>query len=316
MSDARPAIQPDQVPPGTHQEFYLPIERLPSNTLIEMPVFVYRGREAGPTLLLTAALHGDEVIGTEALRRLSRLGDLQPGRGTVISIPIVNIYGFLHQSRTLPDGKDLNRSFPGSPGGSLARRLAGVVMTEVVPLCDAVVDLHTGGARRTNYPQVRCDFGRTDSLALGRAFGAPFLIHSTEIEGSFRKAVSNMDKPVIVYEGGESLRHDELATREAMQGIRRIMVHLGIKDNGPGSEESRVIESRKWLRAKQSGVFVPGITYGAEVIEGDVLAHLGDPYGKKTEELKAPFDGFVIGLNNATTVHAGDALIHLGKSGG
>ncbi len=314
MSDASPAIQPDQVPPGTHQEFYLPIERLPSNTLIEMPVFVYRGREAGPTLLLTAALHGDEVIGTESLRRLSRLGDLQPDRGTVISIPIVNIYGFLHQSRTLPDGKDLNRSFPGSPGGSLARRLAGVVMTEVVPLCDAVVDLHTGGARRTNYPQVRCDFGRTDSLALGRAFGAPFLIHSTEIEGSFRKAVSNLDKPVVVYEGGESLRHDELATREAMQGIRRIMVHLGIKDNGPGIEASRVIESRKWLRAKQSGVFVPGITYGAEVIKGDVLAHLGDPYGKKTEELKAPFDGFVIGLNNATTVHAGDALIHLGKS--
>lgn len=314
MSDASPAIQPDQVSPGTHQEFYLPIERLPSNTLIEMPVFVYRGREVGPTLLLTAALHGDEVIGTESLRRLSRLGDLQPDRGTVISIPIVNIYGFLHQSRTLPDGKDLNRSFPGSPGGSLARRLAGVVMTEVVPLCDAVVDLHTGGARRTNYPQVRCDFGRTDSLALGRAFGAPFLIHSTEIEGSFRKAVSNLDKPVIVYEGGESLRHDELATREAMQGIRRIMVHLGIKDNGPGIEESQVIESRKWLRAKQSGVFVPGIAYGTEVIKGDVLAHLGDPYGKKTEELKAPFDGFVIGLNNATTVHAGDALIHLGKS--
>lgn len=294
-------------------EIKIDIERLPSNTLIDMAVHVYRGPEEGPTLLITSALHGDEVNGTETIRRMARNGILKPTRGTVITVPIVNVYGFLHQSRTLPDGKDLNRSFPGSRRGSLAGRLAHVLMKEIVPHCDCIVDLHTGGASRTNYPQVRCDFERSESLALAKAFGAPLLIHSTEIKGSFRKAASKAGKPILVYEGGESLRFDSLAIQHAELGICRLMAHLGMRTGEVEESESRIIVEKKWLRAGTAGVFFPFVEAGEQVFEGQTLAHVGDPFGHEVVEVLAPFDGHVVGLNNHPVVHAGDALIHLGK---
>lgn len=307
-------IDIDSLPIGTATEIRLEIARLPSSTVIDLPVQVFRGQEEGPCLLLTAALHGDEIVGTEALRQLARQGQLLPLKGTVLSLPIVNIYGFLHQSRTLPDGKDLNRSFPGRASGSLASRLARVLMDEVVPRADWIIDLHTGGASRTNYPQVRCDFTRQGSLQLAEAFGAPLLLNSSEIKGSFRKAVSALDKNIIVYEGGESLRLDQGAAREACLGIRRVMQFLGMVESELEMAASKVLEKSRWLRASTSGVFVPAIEYGEQVQKGQVMAQLGDPYGNAVSKVKAPFDGFVIGLNNQAIVHAGDALIHLGQA--
>ena len=239
-------INLQEIPAGTHREIHLDIERLPSGTLIHLPALVFRGAEPGPTLLLPAALHGDEVNGTETLRRLAAQGKLMPQFGTVISVPIVNAYGFLHQTRTLPDGRDLNRCFPGSTKGSLASRLARTVMTELVAISDYV-------------------------------------------------------------------RFDELAIQKAMEGILRLMHHLDMCAGAPEPFTSMELDGRKWLRAEVSGMFVRGVEYGREVHKGQILAQMTDPYGHQTYDIIAPFDGHVIGVNNQSVVHAGDALIHLGQ---
>lgn len=302
-----------KIGPGQRKVIGLEIERLPSHTLIDMPVHVYRGHEPGPVLLITATMHGDEINGAETIRRMARNNSLVPVIGTVITIPIVNIYGFINQSRTLPDGKDLNRSFPGSKRGSLARRLANTVMTKIVPNADYIIDLHTGGASRTNYPQIRCNFDRPEIYELGKAVRAPFLVHSKEIPGSFRKAVSNINKPILVYEGGESLRLDENAIWGAVKIIKRMMTYLGMIYQESEGSPSIEIRDRKWIRARGSGLFVPFVSYGKHVAKSEVLAHLGDPYGHKIHEVRAPDNGYIIGLNNQPIVNAGDALIHFGK---
>lgn len=299
--------------PGQTAELNLPVADLPTHTKLHLPVYVFRGMKPGPVLLVTAGLHGDEVNGTETIRRMIMENLLMPEAGTVIAMPIVNVYGFLNQSRTLPDGKDLNRSFPGSKTGSLARRLAHLILNELVVHADFGVDLHTGGASRTNFPQVRCDFTREKSKDLGQAFGAPYLLHTKEIPGSFRKAAGNLGKNIIVFEGGESMRFDKYAISEAKGGILRVMNHLGMCDRTVSPQTSMILSQSSWLRAKTAGMFCPEIEYGAAVEKGDVLATLGDPYGEVLLEVKAKFSGFVIGLNNNPVVNAGDALIHVGK---
>ncbi|MEM6270908.1 MAG: succinylglutamate desuccinylase/aspartoacylase family protein [Bacteroidota bacterium] len=305
-------IHGQAIPAGEVTELNLPVAMLPTHTQILLPLFVYRGTADGPVLLLTAGLHGDEVNGTETIRRMMRTDRLVPEAGTVIAMPIVNVYGFLHQSRDLPDGKDLNRSFPGSKRGSLARQLAHLLLNEVVVHVDCGIDLHTGGSSRSNFPQVRCDFTRRESLDLARAFGAPLLLHSREIAGSFRKAGGNLGKNIIVFEGGEANRIDEVAIKEGISGIERVMAHLGMIPERVAPQASQELEESQWLRASFGGMFVPVVPYGAEVKAGQVLATLGDPYGEVVREIKAPSAGFIIGLNNHPVVHAGDAVIHFG----
>lgn len=316
MTSGLPFIIGDKVIElGERAEVRINIAKLPSHTDIDLALYVFRGKEPGPTLLVTASLHGDEVNGTETLRRMIRSEMLMPERGNVIAIPIVNVYGFIHQTRALPDGKDLNRSFPGSKSGSLARRLAHTLMTEVIPFIDVGIDLHTGGAMRTNYPQVRCNFEREESVRLAHAFGAPFILNSGEIEGSFRKAACDADKTIIVYEGGESSRLDELSITEAVDGIQRVMIYLGMIPPLSQSQQSRgstVLADSSWVRAKIAGLFHPLLEYGEEVRSGQIIAQIGDPYGEELLEVHAPHNGFVIGLNYHPVVHAGDALIHIG----
>lgn len=301
-----------EVKPGKQAEISLKIARLPTHTEINLPVFVYRGKKDGPVLLLTASLHGDEVNGTETLRRMIRNKSLMPQVGTVIAMPVVNVYGFLLQTRALPDGKDLNRSFPGSPGGSLARRLAHIILSQVVVHADYAVDLHTGGARRTNYPQVRCDFERPGAVELANAFCAPFLLNSKEIPGSFRKSASNNGTTMIVFEGGESQRHDELSIKEAMDGIHRTMAYLGMVESKLPEKTSLILGRSQWIRAKISGMLISYIEAGAFVKKGQPIAQLGDPFGETAYDVVAPFDAYVIGLNNQPIISAGDAVIHLG----
>lgn len=305
-------IQDFEILPGERKDLFLTIARLPTHTEVQLPVYVFRGNHHGPVLLLTSSLHGDEVNGTETLRRMIRNGSLMPDAGTVIAMPIVNVYGFLHQSRDLPDGKDLNRSFPGSQSGSLARRMAYILLNEVVVHADFGIDLHTGGARRTNFPQVRCDFEREASLRLAHAFGAPFVLNSKEIPGSFRRAATLAGKTIIVFEGGESQRFDERAINEAMDGIHRVMAHLQMVTPKIAARESMVLRRSTWLRAKISGMFIPFVHAGDGVIEGQVMAHVGDPFGETVLEVVAPFDGYLIGINNQPVINEGDALIHIG----
>jgi predicted deacylase len=288
------------------------ISQLPSHTVIDLSVFVFRGREDGPSLLLTAGLHGDEINGIEVIRRLLVEGVLMPDKGMVIAIPLVNVYGFIYNSRNLPDGKDLNRSFPGSPNGSLANRLAYILMNEILPLIDYGIDFHTGGSRITNYPQIRCVLNQDVNRELASAFGAPYIINSNLIDKSLRKEAARIGKTILVYEGGESLRLDEFAINHGKDGVRRLMQYLEMKNYRTKPQVSVVLQQTTWVRAKISGIFNCFVEYGTSVRKNQPLANITDPYGSTQLVMKSPHDGYVIGLNNMPVVNAGDALIHLG----
>lgn len=277
-----------------------------------MPVFVYRAKEEGPSLLLCAGIHGDEINGIEVVRRMISRNQISPDRGVVIAIPLVNIYGFINNSRTLPGGRDLNRSFPGGTSGSLARKIAHIMMKEVVPNIDCGVDFHTGGNRIANYPQIRAVLNEPENKELSLAFGAPLTINSNLIDRSFRKAAFQKGKHIIVYEGGESLRMDRFAVEEGINGVNRLMKHLGMKNNGLEHRKTRILGERAWSRAKISGILSSKVDNGEEVKRNQVLAVITDPYGKMRIPVKSPVNGCIIGQNNMPVVNAGDALFHIG----
>lgn len=290
----------------------LRIAKLPTHTVIDLPIYVYRGQEDGPVLLITSGLHGDELNGVETLRRMIADRSVVPDSGTVIAVPIVNVYGFLNNSRYLPDGRDLNRSFPGTKSGSLAGRLAWTMMNDVLPIVDYGVDLHTGGAN-TNFPQIRCDASNERNLELARAFAPPFIVNSPLRDGSFRKAADKKGKNILVYEGGESLRFDELAITECINGVLRLMDYLGMTDNGaPERNEPRVVMKNTWIRAHNSGLYRPFVACGDTVKKGQVLATITDPFGEAEVKTKARHKGYVIGLRSIPVVNRGDALINIG----
>lgn len=301
-----------KIGPGEQKEIQLNIARLPTYTNIDLPVHVFRAEKDGPRLLLTGALHGDELNGVEIIRRMVSKDMLMPQKGTVIAIPIVNVYGFIQNVRGLPDGKDINRSFPGVKGGSLARLLAHTLMNQIVPKIDYGIDFHTGGSARANYPQIRCLLDHDKNKELASAFDAPFTIHSSLIDKSFRKAAQKKGKHILVYETGESTRFDEDGIQEGIDGTMRLMKHLGMKEKAPkAGHETEFYHKTTWVRAKYAGLFKPQVQLGEKVNKKQILGHITDPYGNEQFKSVAPQNGRVIGLNYAPVVHKGDALLHL-----
>ncbi len=302
------------IKPGERVLTRLVISKLPSGTVIDVPVHIIRAQKPGPVLLLMAGMHGDEVNGIETIRRLLRRDLLQPTRGSIVAIPILNIYGFLNFSREVPDGKDVNRSFPGHPRGSLASRVAHRFMREVMPLVDFGIDFHTGGAARANYPQLRCVLGEddvTDDLA--EAFAAPFTLHARLRAGSLRATAHAQGKSIIVFETGESLRLDEPGIEEAIAGTLRVLHYLGMSA-APGPVPARpsiVCHRHRWLRARYAGLFRAWVKLGDYVEQGQVYGSVSDPYGLQSVRLESPMSGYVIGFNNMPGVNQGDALLHL-----
>jgi uncharacterized protein len=299
--------------PGEFKEININIARLPSRTMIDTPIYVYRGMEDGPVLALTAGMHGDEINGMEIVRRMLDNGYNRVKRGTVLCMPIINMYGFLNYSREVPDGKDVNRSFPGSKTGSLASRVAWHITHEIIPAIDYGIDFHTGGAMRTNYPQIRCVMQNEKNIELAAAFHAPFTIDSPFRPHSLRQTAAKHEKNIIVYEGGESIRYDQFAIEEGVNGTLRVMKHLNMIDEAPKTMiENKIIWSSSWVRAKYAGLFQPSIQSGELLSKNQVIGNITDPFGSFKEILKSPSDGYVVGLNNNPVVNAGDALLHLG----
>lgn len=279
-----------------------------------MSVNAVVGRQAGPTLLISAAIHGDEINGVEIIRRLLRHPSLAQLRGTLLAIPVVNVHGFLHQTRYLPDGRDLNRSFPGSSKGSLAARVADKFVNLILSRCDYAVDLHTGTRHRTNLPQIRVDLSNEESRALGKAFGVPVLLHSRLRDGSLREEAAERGIPFLLYEGGESLRFDEFSIRVGVRGVMNVMRHLGmLRRPSRKRPEPAPYQSRRstWVRASNSGVLRTLIKIGSKVSEGDLLAIVGDPMGDEETGIYCPEDGIVIGRLNLPLVSEGDAIFHI-----
>jgi hypothetical protein len=301
------------VEPGEFKEIDINIARLPSHTIIDTPIYVSRSEQDGPVLALIAGMHGDEINGMEIVRRILDSGMHKPVRGTVICMPIINMYGFLNYSRDVPDGKDINRSFPGTRNGSLASRVAYHLMHEVIPLIDYGIDFHTGGAMRANYPQVRALLSDAKNLELAEAFHAPFTLNSPFRPNSLRKEASRRGKNIIVYEGGESLRFDQNAIKEGIAGTMRMMKHLNMIDEAPKPDvENKVIWSTTWLRAKNAGLFQSNVYCGQLVQKDEWVGTITDPFGEFKEKVITPVTGYVIGLNNIPVINAGDALMHIG----
>jgi uncharacterized protein len=303
-----------KVRPGQSLNIDIAIARLPTHTLIDLPVFIRRGKEDGPVVLISGGVHGDEINGIVAVRRMLEDNLIQPLRGTVILMPLVNVYGFLSNSRTFPDGRDLNRSFPGSKKGSLASQIAFMMSSQIIPQIDYGIDFHTGGRMLSNYPQVRVDFKDKKGFELAKAFGTHFILDSPHIDKSFRKEAYKQRKHILVYEGGESMRLDDYAVEEAVAGTLRMLQFLEMVEKAPQPKLGIILPESSWIRAKVSGIFTSNVRLGQEVRKGQILAKISDPYGQVKIPVKATHNGHVIGLNNNPVVNAGDALIHVGRS--
>ena len=291
----------------------LPVADLYTGTSLAMPVHVVCGRRDGPTLFVSAAIHGDELNGVEIIRRLLKRKVLSAMRGTLLAVPIVNVHGFLDQSRYLPDRRDLNRSFPGSRKGSVASRMAYTFMHEIVDKSDFGIDLHTGALNRCNLPQVRGNLDDEATLQLAKAFGAPVIIDSNARDGSLRQCAADKGMPMLIYEAGEALRFDELSIRAGLRGTLNAMRHIGMLPLSKKSSTAApvVADSTSWVRAPESGIVVPRVELGSRVKEGQVLAMIGDPVSDEEAPVTAPFDGIVIGHSKLPLAHEGDALFHI-----
>ena len=298
---------------GEDKLIHLSIARLPTYTNIDLPIRVIRGEEKGPVLLLSGGLHGDEINGTEIVRRMLHRKLVDPIKGTIIAIPLMNVYGFIQNVRGVPDGKDINRSFPGTKSGSLANLVAYTIMNEIIPIIDYGLDFHTGGASRSNYPQIRCDFSIEQNLELAKAFGAPVTLNSRLIDKSFRKAAYKKGKHILVYETGESMRFDEHGIKLGIEGSLRLMKHLGMINTAPDPVESEMFSSTMWVRAKYAGLSHPKIRLGDNIQQRQVIGTITDPYGNESFKIVSRQSGKVIGLNYNPVVHKGDAIFHIAK---
>lgn len=307
-------IDGNEIKPGEILQINALIARLPTRTPINIPIFVSRAVEEGPTLLLMAGMHGDEINGIEIVRRAIKTNLYHPARGTVIAIPVFNVYGFINQTRGLPDGKDLNRSFPGVGNGSLASRVANFFSNEILPQIDFGLDFHTGGASRNNYPQLRGMFEEPQELEIARAFGAPFMINSPYRERSLRKTAAKQGRSILVFEGGQTLRLRKQVIDQGILGIHGVMYHFGMLDEPPSEfNQSIHLKKSQWVRARYAGMHHANIRNGSRVSKGEVLGLITDPYGQFEKKVRAPASGYVIGLNNYPVVNMGDALLHIGQ---
>ncbi len=306
-------INKQKIKPGESRTVVLNSYELHTKTILEIPVHVIHSKEPGPSLLLSAGMHGEETNGIEIIRKVisrDEVRDLQCG--TLVVIPVINVISFLYGSRDLPDGRDLNRCFPGSRRGSIGSRIANDLMKHILPVIDFGVDFHTGGARINNYPQIRCVFEYKDNLELAERFSAPLIIDSVYRDGTFRKEAAKKKKPILVYEGGESMRFDYLAINEGINGCMRLMHSYNmINFELPGNASVKIIKD-SWVRAHSSGMFHMNQSNGAHVLEGDLLGVICDPFGETIDQIISPVDGYIVGINNQPIVNQGDALIHLG----
>lgn len=303
-----------EIKPGQRITVDLPVADLYTSTPLSMPLHVICGRRSGPVLFVSAAIHGDELNGVEVIHRLMKRKGLATIRGTLLAVPIVNVHGFLNQSRYLPDRRDLNRSFPGSPKGSIAARLAHLFYTEIVSKADYGIDLHTGALHRSNLPQIRGNLDDPKTLELAQAFGAPVIVNSNIRDDSLRACVAELGMPVLIYEAGEALRFDELSIRAGLRGVLNVMRTIGMlpAQRRPARSMSAVLaRSTSWARAPASGIVSTRVQLGSSVSKGQLLAKISDPLGDEEAKLISPFDGIVIGRSNLPLAHEGDALFNI-----
>ncbi len=302
---------------GKRNVIAMDVASLYTRTNIEVPVIIEKSKKDGPTLLVSGGMHGDEVNGIEIVRRLLYSKLIKPEFGAVICIPIINVMAFLNMSRKFADGRDLNRSFPGNPKGSLASQVADSITTKILPHADIVVDLHCGAEERFNYPQIRYDTTNEQNLQLAKAFNAPFtLIQNRAPKGSLRRVLNDGGTPTIIFEGGKSKTIDESIVKTGVQGVLNVMDYLGIRglEIGPRRKRKTIfLEKNRWIRARSSGMFQPIVENGEIVKKGQLLAYINGPYAQFQKPIKSPMDGFIFCVNQTSVVYLGDAVFHIAQ---
>lgn len=301
------------VAPGEETQVNARISKLPTRTTIEIPIIISRSLLEGPVILFMGGMHGDEINGVEIVRRIVAKGYNRPLRGTTICIPILNIYGFIHFSREVPGGKDINRAFPGSRNGSLASQIAYHLIHEILPIIDCGIDFHTGGASINNFPQIRTQMDKSNNVELAKAFSPRFILNANLREKSFRKEAQKAEKPILVYEGGESKRLHRIAIEEGVNGALRVMKYLGMREEAPQSTyDQLIIQKSTWIRARSAGLFHSLIGIGSQIKPGMTIGLITSPFGDFEIKVKSSVDGYVIAVNNDPVVNRGDALLHIG----
>lgn len=296
----------------------LNIARLHTRTPIEVPEIVSRGKNPGPIILLNAGIHGDEVNGVEIVRQIVAKGYNKPDCGTVVCIPVLNVFGFLHKTREFPDGRDLNRMFPGSKEGSLASRFAYFLMQEIIPHVEYCIDYHTGAGSRFNYTQIRTEGKHANNMEIAKVFGASFILLSKELPKSFRSEAVKAGVNVILFEGGKSLDLDRIVTKIGVKGALKVMQHLGMRDFSKelsahqNLPEPITLTESTWIRARYSGMFRTTVSIGTMVKKGMVLGTISDPFGDFEKRVIAKRDGYIICSNHSPIVYQGDAIFHIG----
>ncbi|EHL31983.1 succinylglutamate desuccinylase/aspartoacylase family protein [Legionella drancourtii] len=314
MSKGHIVIGGERIKPGERKTVFLPMPKLYDWTPMTLPIHVINGIEDGPSLCITAAIHGDEINGVEIIRRFLKTKGLNHINGSVIAIPIVNVYGFLYQERYLMDRRDLNRSFPGSAKGSLASILAGIISNQILSQSTHAIDLHTGSHHRFNLPQIRANLDMPGIEDLALAFNVPVILHSTFRDGSMREYANEQGIPFLLYEGGEALRFDELSIRTGINGILSVMAALKMLKPGKyGLKKCTPTISRDsyWLRAPLSGILRHIKKSGTRITKGQIIAIIANPSSTEEYKLKSPLSGIIIGESMLPLVHAGQALFHI-----
>ena len=300
---------------GESTTVFFNVAKLHTQNKIDVPVIIERSKTPGPKVLITEGINGDEINGVEIVRQIIAKGINKPKKGTIICIPVINVFGFIQMDREFPDGRDLNRVFPGIRNGALAGRVAHKLTKEIIPHADLILDFHTGGADRFNSAQVRIIKGQTLLDELAEVFGAPFVYYSKNLTKSFRSTAFKLGIPMLLFEGGKSFNIDAKITNSGVNGAKRVLNHLGMlrlnyKVTNSKKSSVYILES-KWIRAKYSGMFKASVSINSFVNKNDVIGHITDPYGSFNHFIKAPNCGYLFNINESPLVYQGDAIFHI-----
>lgn len=301
---------------GEQRSFEVPIVELPTGTWLTMPMHVVCGSAEGPSLWLTATIHGEELNGLEIIHRVLSYIQPQDFAGALIAAPVMNVLGFFNQKRTLPDGSDLNRSFPGSPDGSIAERIAHFFLSQIAAQCSYGIDLHSGANNRINPPQIRANLDDMETRRLAEAFAAPITMNAADAKGTLRSAAIDAGNRVLLFEGGEPLRYNEDSLSAGTSGVLRVLEELDMLKQAPVQPAETSIEVTAedyWIKAPRCGILRLEAGILDQVKADQHLGVVADVLGNKPEHIVAPFDGVIIGMTLNPFVAKGGGVLHLGR---
>ncbi|GLP96292.1 succinylglutamate desuccinylase/aspartoacylase family protein [Paraferrimonas sedimenticola] len=301
------------IAPGRSLRLAIPVAKLYTDTQVSIPIQVIRAKKPGPVVFVSAAVHGDELNGIEIIRRLINSKRLSLKAGTLILVPMVNVYGVLNQSRYMPDRRDLNRCFPGSEKGSLAARVASIFIEEVVRHCDYGIDLHTAAIHRANLPQIRANLKDAQTREMAEAFGVSVMMNSDLRDGSLRQAAVESDTRILLYEAGQALRFDEVSIRAGVKGVLNVLSHLNMLKRRMTRKKVTpfMANNSAWVRANASGIVTLLKELGDQVSKGEPLAIIGNSFGDTLGTINAHRSGVIVGMQKIPLVQEGDAMFHI-----